>query len=254
MVVGVLLLLCVVWGTNIPPASADSELGDQIAKLRVAPEHIGGYKRSLFPHWDELPNGCSVREEVLRIESRTPPRVNSRTCQVSSGTWFSVYDGVTLHSPSSVDIDHVVALKEAWDSGAWQWTPAKRRAYANDLKDPQSLIAVSSRSNREKADRDPAQWLPVAAARCEYVANWVRVKVRWSLTIDPAEKSTLNRIASTCTTPRTPTPSTSPSSPAESVYYATCAAARAAGAAPLRIGTPGYRAALDRDRDGVACE
>lgn len=241
-------------------AAATTDLGARIASLRVAPETPSGYRRSLFPHWDELQNGCSVREQVLRTESRVTPTVDRRTCKISAGSWFSTYDGKTLSNPSEVDIDHVVALKEAWDSGARSWSPAKRRAYANDLGDERALIAVSARANRAKSDKDPAQWLPIPAARCEYVSNWVAVKSRWGLSIDVVEKAALEKVAATCgpsapvpTTPST-TPSTSRTAPTSSVFYATCAAARAAGAAPLRAGTPGYRVALDRDRDGIACE
>jgi hypothetical protein len=115
------------------------------------------------------------------------------------GTWRSAYDGLTTSFPSAFDIDHVVALKEAWDSGAWAWTPAGRQSYANDLGDSRSLRAVSALSNRSKSDKDPAQWLPPSASfRCTYATEWVVVKVRWQLKVDALERAALRRILSGC--------------------------------------------------------
>jgi hypothetical protein len=86
----------------------------------------------------------------------------------------------------------VRVLTEAWDSGAGQWSAKEREAYANDLGDDRALIAVTARSNRSKADQDPATWLPPAEAyRCAYLADWVAVKMRWQLTVDDAERQAL---------------------------------------------------------------
>jgi len=245
-----------------PRALAEETLASKIAKLPVLPEHPSGYKRSLFPHWDTLVNGCSVRETVLISESTTTPVRLPRTCAVVKGTWSSPYDGTVHTDPTKLDIDHVVALKEAWDSGAWSWSTAKRRQFANDLTDPRSLIAVSAVSNREKSDKDPTAWLPRSAYRCTYLEAWVSVKLRWGLAVDKPELSALRTLSGSCSaTPSTPAPpTTTPAPPTTSLptestpYYPTCTAARAAGAAPLYAGSPGYRAALDRDGDGVACE
>jgi hypothetical protein len=169
-----------------------------LSHLRAAVEHPRGYDRALFVHWTDADgDGCSTRGEVLIAESLTPPRVRSG-CAVA-GSWRSVYDGVRTSSASSLDIDHVVALKEAWDSGAWAWTGRRRRAYANDLGSAGSLRAVSSASNRAKSDKDPAEWLPpLAAFRCAYATGWVVVKVRWSLSVDTAERAALRRILAAC--------------------------------------------------------
>jgi hypothetical protein len=237
-----------------------------LTKLTIAPERGSGYKRSLFPHWDEDSKNCSVREKVLISESLKPVQVDPKTCSVVSGSWFSLYDGLTLSSPSSIDIDHVVSLKEAWDSGAWSWTTDKRRLFANDLSSEFSLRAVSAKSNRSKSDKDPASWLPVPQARCQYLYDYVKVKTSWGLSVDKAELAALEKLNASCstkdlspTTPSSPSTSTvgttSPSNnQAGSTYYATCADARASGAAPLYKGAPGYRESLDRDKDGVACE
>jgi hypothetical protein len=172
-----------------------------LAGLATAVEHPGGYARTLFVHWiDADRDGCNTRKEVLIAESRTTPRLGPG-CSVS-GSWRSAYDGVTTTSASSFDIDHVVALKEAWDSGAWAWTSARREAYANDLSDSRSLRAVSAASNRAKSDKDPAQWLPpLASFRCTYATEWVVIKVRWRLSVDALERTALKHILEGCPAP-----------------------------------------------------
>ena len=97
-------------------------------------ERIGGYKRSLFKHWiDANKNGKDTRAEVLIAESLISVRFSSTGKTVSTGKWLSLYDGETWTKASDVDVDHVVALAEAWRSGAWKWSAARRQAYANDL-------------------------------------------------------------------------------------------------------------------------
>ncbi|MEV8426262.1 HNH endonuclease family protein [Streptomyces niveus] len=104
-----------------------------------------------------------------------------------------------MTSPSVVQIDHMVPLAEAWDEGADDWTAKRREAYANDIDAERSLVAVSSRTNQSKADRDPADWLPpLADAHCQYAADRVATKLRWDLTADAREINALRGIASGC--------------------------------------------------------
>ncbi|MER5951720.1 HNH endonuclease family protein [Streptomyces sp. NPDC001904] len=174
-------------------------LQDGIASLPQAAEDRAGYERTRFRHWvDADHDGCNTRAEVLIAQSRTEPVIEG-TCRVTAGEWFSYYDSATVTDPAKLDIDHLVPLAEAWDSGAAQWTPARREAYANDLDAERSLIAVTARTNRSKADQDPAQWLPPAAeAYCQYITDWVSTKLRWKLTADPAEIAALNQVADGC--------------------------------------------------------
>ncbi len=169
-----------------------------LARLVTAPEHPAGYDRALFIHWiDADKDGCSTRAEVLITESRTTAKIGA-SCSVA-GSWRSAYDGVTTTTASRFDIDHVLALKEAWDSGAWDWTSARRKSFANDLGDSRSLRAVSAASNRSKSDKDPAQWLPpLTTFRCTYAREWVVVKVRWTLSVDTLERAALKRILMAC--------------------------------------------------------
>jgi len=157
--------------------------------VQIREEHIGGYKRSYFKHWiDQNRNGKDTRAEVLIAESLTPVRFSASGKSVSTGKWLSLYDGETWTRSSDVDIDHVVALGEAWRSGAWNWSSARRQAYANDLGVAWTLRAVTDNVNQEKSDDDPTNWLPpLESANCEYLTDWVAVKIRWKLSVDAEE-------------------------------------------------------------------
>ena len=184
------------------PATATTRVSDSaldlLARLKTAPERPDGYDRDLFVHWvDADHDGCTTRSEVLIAESQTTTQVGN-DCAVT-GSWQSVYDGVITTKPSALDIDHVVPLKEAWDSGAWAWTSSGRRRFANDLGDWRALRAVTAASNRSKGDKDPAQWLPpLTSFHCTYATDWVVVKVRWSLRVDAGERSALREILREC--------------------------------------------------------
>jgi hypothetical protein len=168
--------------------------------LRVAPEGPRtDYDRDLFPHWvDTDGDRCNTREEVLIAQSRTPAQVDPYGCKVLTGDWYSPYDNITTTDPTDLDIDHVVALAEAWDSGAAQWTTGRRRAFANDLDEPAALIAVTSTANRSKSDSDPTQWRPRPDDWCRYATAWTTVKVKWDLSADHAEVDTLQEMLDTC--------------------------------------------------------
>lgn len=169
-----------------------------VADLTVAAESREGYKRTSFKHWvDADADGCSARAEVLIAEAIDPPQVGPK-CALTGGAWYSYYDDVVVDSASALDVDHLVPLAEAWDSGASGWNAAKRQEYANYLEAPEHLVAVTARSNRQKADKDPAQWLPIEQVRCRYVAEWVAVKRHWQLSVDAAEKATLAEVAEGC--------------------------------------------------------
>jgi hypothetical protein len=172
---------------------------DALAALPVQGEERTGYERSKFRHWiDADRDGCSTRAEVLLVEAVTAPEQGAG-CQLTGGSWYSPYDDTYFTAARALDIDHLVPLAEAWDSGASAWTAREREAYANDLDDPRALIAVSAASNRSKSDQDPATWEPPAAGyRCTYATDWVAIKTRWRLAIDPAEQAALADILGSC--------------------------------------------------------
>lgn len=175
-------------------------LADAIAKLPVAEESRTGYDRKKFRHWiDEDSDGCSTRNEVLLAEAVTAPEQGAR-CALTGGTWHSYYDDIDVTESRKLDIDHMVPLAEAWDSGASEWTADRREAYANDLGSEISLVAVTGGSNRSKGDRDPADWLPPSeAVQCQYAGEWVATKLRWKLAADTVEITALEELAAKCT-------------------------------------------------------
>jgi hypothetical protein len=199
--------------TTVPPTQADPRPSalDVLAGIAVGRERGDGYDRDLFEHWITI-GGCSTRENVLIRDSLTPAQVDPFGCRVVAGDWVSPYDGATWDNPADVDIDHVVALKEAWDSGAWSWTAAQRRAFANDVTDRRSLRAVTDEVNQSKGDKDPSNWLPpLMSARCPYLADWVAIKARWKLSMDESEAGRIrNLLTRDCPElriePWTPTP------------------------------------------------
>ncbi|MEV7613807.1 HNH endonuclease family protein [Streptomyces sp. NPDC089799] len=155
-----------------------------------------GYSRDLFPHWSTVSGSCNTRETVLKRDGVNV--VTDSSCAAVSGSWFSEYDGATWTAASDLDIDHVVALSEAWRSGASSWTTAKRQQFANDLTRPQ-LIAVTDNVNQAKGDLDPANWMPSRTSyRCTYARMWVNVKQYWGLSMDSAEKNALVNTLNGC--------------------------------------------------------
>lgn len=189
------------------PAEAKKRSTSYLLKsLRVAAENPSGYDRALFPHWIVIKDGCDTREVVLIRQAKSGPTIGAG-CRIGSGRWFSPFDGVTVRNPSSLDIDHLVPLSEAWASGARTWTTDRRRSFANDVAYRRSLIAVTASSNRSKGDQDPAEWLPPRTSyRCTYVTNWIAVKYRWRLSIDANERSALTVLTKGCGNPRITVP------------------------------------------------
>jgi hypothetical protein len=236
-----------------------------------------GYDRDEFgPAWlDADRNGCDTRNDILRRDL-TAKSIESGTygCVVDSGHLADPYTGRGIDfvkgDSDSVDIDHVVSLGDAWSTGAFSWPIRKRAALAND---PMNLLAVDAGANRQKGDGDAATWLPPHKAdRCAYVSRQVSVKAKYGLWVTPAEAAAMHRVLASCpgfpavhasgapvlvpvrVTEPSAASSAPPASSSGTTPYPNCDAARAAGAAPLHRGDPGYSPSLDGDGDGVACE
>ena len=178
-----------------PAATARAEL----AALTVATPHsMDGYARDKFDIWASQPDGCTTRQEVLARDGKDIED-EPGSCQPSSGTWYSVYDDTTVTTVAKATIDHMVPLAEAWRSGADTWTADQRKAFGNDLKDPQLLIASES-SNSSKSDSGPADWKPTNHAFwCTYSKDYVHIKSVWKLTTTDKEKAALSSMLDTCT-------------------------------------------------------
>ncbi|WP_329555101.1 HNH endonuclease family protein [Streptomyces sp. NBC_00696] len=167
-----------------------------LASLTVATEVRTGYERDLFPTWDTISGTCNTREWILKRDGTNV--VTNSACTATSGSWYPPYDGATWTAASDVDIDHLVPLAEAWDSGARNWTTAQRESFANDVTRPQ-LLAVTDNVNQSKGDQDPATWMPsLTSYRCTYVRAWVQVKYYYNLSVDSAEKSALTNYLASC--------------------------------------------------------
>jgi hypothetical protein len=181
------------------PTASFKSVDEGLKVLKIAPDVREGYARSKFKHWSDLDkNGCNTRNDVIIQEALVKPKVD-KGCKIvkDTGKWYSVYDGVTVTNFSALDVDHMVPLAEAWDSGASKWDDARRQVYANDMGDVNALIAVTAATNRSKSDQDPADWLP-AKDVCTYIKNWVHVKLRWSLTVDDKELKAIKDVNAKC--------------------------------------------------------
>ncbi len=270
-----------------PQAESTDPYATLLAQLTIAPESDGGidYDRELY-----MPDGwlgtdrrrCSVRELVLIAEAVSISEVN-QDCRPLDGIWHSWYDDEPSNDPGRLDIDHMVPLAEAHDSGAAAWSAERKSEYANDLELPAALTAVSALSNRTKSADDPAEWKPpLRSAWCQYAHDWIAVKVKWSLTADQAEIDGLRQMLDTCLanyerraeypereptiveveTPPDANDDEPPSPTADGATYASCDEAQAGGL-ERETGSNGQGrgfpadavpSARDGDRDGVVCE
>lgn len=191
-------------GTAVPSGAAVDLLATLPIKGR-APKT--GYTRTQFGDGWAMTAGCDTRNIILHRDLKNS--VVGDGCKVSSGTLDDPYTAkqiVFLRGPDTsadVQIDHVVALSNAWQTGAQQLTKEKRTALAND---PLELLAVDGPANQAKGDGDAATWLPPNKAfRCQYVARQIAVKSKYALWVTPAERDAISRVLATC--PGQPLPS-----------------------------------------------
>jgi len=160
-----------------------------------------GYARAQFPHWsDPDRNGCDARNDTLKRDlTNITFKEGTRECKVIAGQLLDPFSGKVITFSTDkvvVDIDHVVALSNAWQTGAAYFDKNKRSQIAND---PLNLLAVDAKLNRKKGDGDAATWLPpYKAFRCEYVARQVAVKAKYGLWVTQPEKAAIGKILSTC--------------------------------------------------------
>jgi hypothetical protein len=259
------------------PTSALAAVGALAVKGR-APKT--GYSRDQFGQaWADVDhNGCDTRNDILaRDLTGETFKPGTHDCVVLTGTLADPYSGTTMQfvrgtrTSDDVQIDHVVALSDAWQKGAQSWDTVRRTAFAND---PLNLLAVQGTLNMQKSDGDAATWLPPNRSyRCDYVARQVAVKVTYGLWVTQAEKDAMATILATCpgetlpggivanvpepTPAPAPAPAPSPApapAPAPGVSYQNCTDVRAHGAAPIHPGDPGWDPKFDRDGDGIGCE
>jgi hypothetical protein len=230
-------------------------------------------------------NGCDTRNDILSRD--LVDIVRSGPCKVLSGSLADPYTGSSIDfvrgntTSLAVQIDHVVSLMDAWQSGAQQLDHEQRVALAND---PLNLIAVDGSANAQKGASNAASWLPSNKAfRCDYAARQISVKAAYRLWVTSSEKSALARVLNGCpgepalastlasahpergvsgssmetspaSSPAAAIPSGEPVPEVPTAPYRNCEAVRAAGAAPIHASDPGFDVHLDGDGDGVGCE
>lgn len=172
-----------------------------LEQLRVEAPSSAAFDQTLFPENEDLDgDGCDTRQEVLIQESEVPATVGEG-CDVTAGQWNSDYDYVLHVDPAAVTVEHLVTLREAWVSGAWAWTDDQRAGFANDLDDDRTLMVMTAGLAVARGDQDPASWLPPAPhqhIQCGYIMEWIAVKWRWNLSVDPAEKTALEKSITAC--------------------------------------------------------
>jgi hypothetical protein len=198
VVITLLLTLLSPSNTQAAPIDALAALNNLEVKGRAAKT---GYARSQFPHWsDPDRNGCDARNDTLKRDlTNITYKVGTRDCKVIAGQLLDPFSGKVITFSTTkvvIDIDHVVALSNAWQTGAAYFDKNKRSQIAND---PLNLLAVDSKLNRQKGDGDAATWLPPSKEfRCEYVARQVAVKAKYGLWVTKPEKVAIDKILSTC--------------------------------------------------------
>ena len=162
------------------------------------------YRKLFYDSWSTTTSGCNMREAIL---SRDLKNIILKGCKVQSGTLEDPYTGKTIaftrgqETSEAVQIDHVVALSNAWSTGAYALDEATRYEISQD---PLNLIAVDGPANKEKSDQDASTWLPSNQAfQCQYVARQISVKAKYHLWVTPAEKSAMQTVLASC--PNEPT-------------------------------------------------
>jgi hypothetical protein len=184
-----------------------------LASLATVPArtHRDDYDRAAFgPAWDDgsdaalAGNGCDTRDDMLARDLRDTTHVVTTACPraVASGEMRSPYTGDRVdfrrgrERGGTVQIDHIVPLAYAWDSGAHAWGPRLRLTFAND---PANLVAVDGRSNQDKSDSPPGEWMPAHAPfRCRYAVQFVLVAATYRLAVDARSVAVLRTALGRC--------------------------------------------------------
>jgi hypothetical protein len=187
--------------------AACSTVGDPSVSATSCPEEADppAYDRDDWGRWQDEDGDCQdTRQEVLIRDSVVDVALDEKGCRVVSGRWIDPYDGREIADPSKVDVDHVVAIKDAHDSGAWGWPKDAKEAFTNDL---QNLKATSQSTNRSKGARGPDEWLPpLESARCGYVDEWVALKEGHELGMSEGEYARVTYMMEICSQGLVPPP------------------------------------------------
>ena len=179
-----------------PTNQEHKHYSSKTVEARYHPSQIKYNRKKHFGTWiDADKDGQNTRAEVLIQESLIPVTFKTSAKKlVIAGKWRCPFTGKVYTTSDKLDIDHIVPLKEAWVSGASNWSKARRIQFANDLNDPDHLIAVYRGANRSKGAKDPGRWLPPNTNFIqEYIRIWVGIKTKWGLSMDKRETEIIQK-------------------------------------------------------------
>ena len=196
-------IVCTFTFNNVPTTTTTTASSTSYPQLviREVSSSIPIYDRDDWSHWSDDDGDCqNIRHEVLQDETQEAVTfTTSSNCYVDTGKWYGVYTATYYYSASELDVDHFVPLKNAHDSGGYEWSLAKKKEYANYLEDSDHLIAVQSGANRSKGARGPEDWKPANDEYwCQYAYDWIRIKNTWGLTATQVEWDALTYMIATC--------------------------------------------------------
>ena len=196
-------IVCTFTFNNIPTTTTTTVSSTSYPQLEIreVSTSIPIYDRDDWSHWSDDDGDCqNIRHEVLQDETfEAVTFTTSSNCYVDSGKWYGVYTATYYYSASELDVDHFVPLKNAHDSGGYEWSLVKKKEYANYLEDSDHLVAVQSGANRSKGARGPEDWKPTNKDYwCEYAYDWIRIKDTWGLTATQSEWNALVSMIDAC--------------------------------------------------------
>lgn len=212
------VIFAIVTARNVPSVThilgGDSAVGEAATVLRdiQVQDHLPSrrYHRDVFEYqkYDPDGNGCTTREDILLRDLKDTHKKPGNACIILSGVLQDPYTGKKLsfqrgaQTSREVQIDHVVALKNAWESGAYAWDPHKLREFGND---PYNLLAVEGKANEDKGSQSAATWLPQNKGfACPYVARQIGVKKKYGLTVTRKEKRAMLKVLHACPMQKVP--------------------------------------------------
>ena len=264
--------------TPVPTGAAPTSTTTLVITVAPMPTDIPKYERKDWKHWEDHDGDCQdARQEALIAESLVSVTFETdRQCRVESGRWYGAFTGAYFEDPGDVDVDHMVPLKNAHNSGGWDWSPAMKEEYANNLGDDDHLIAVQDNANQSKGARGPDEWMPPDETYwCQYAQDWAEIKARWKLTMTDPEAEAVVEMLDTCDAPpevvmegwealgtRVGEHKPEPTEEPEGSVYGSCEEAEAAGEQRVQGNQGGGRgypkgmvpSARDGDGDSIVCE
>lgn len=183
-----ILIAAIMGVAAVQPALAQQQLPPAAAEMRK------GYDRNAWGDWEPVEGCLTTRHAVLAATSLVQPRL--RNCKVVAGLWRDAWTGAEITDPKNTDIDHVVPVQEAHDSGGYRWETAVRHRFFNDME---NLVVTGREINQRKGAYGPEAWLPEGEAeRCFFVRRWIYIKHKWQLTADERELQALQTVLHTC--------------------------------------------------------